>query len=124
MHRVDEYVAVSEGGIAEQVVLSRRRAQRVGAELVVGRELGILAATVGNQHDVRALEAEADTFRLAAYPLAKGHSLVIPRRHVASFFELTAEESGANFLSPRWLVGRNATPSIGTNVAMPIQIQR
>ena len=25
-------------------------------------------------------------------PLTKGHSLVIPRRHVASFFELTSEE--------------------------------
>jgi diadenosine tetraphosphate (Ap4A) HIT family hydrolase len=26
------------------------------------------------------------------YPLTQGHSLVIPRRHVASFFELTAAE--------------------------------
>ena len=25
-------------------------------------------------------------------PLTKGHSLVVPRRHVASFFELTGEE--------------------------------
>ena len=26
------------------------------------------------------------------YPLTKGHTLIIPRRHVASFFECTAEE--------------------------------
>lgn len=30
--------------------------------------------------------------RRDGYPLTQGHSLVIPRRHVASFFELTAEE--------------------------------
>src|SRR5688572_17396888 len=27
-----------------------------------------------------------------SFPLTRGHSLVVPRRHVASFFELTAEE--------------------------------
>ena len=27
-----------------------------------------------------------------SFPLTRGHSLVLPRRHVASFFELTAEE--------------------------------
>ena len=27
-----------------------------------------------------------------SFPLTCGHSLVVPRRHVASFFELTAEE--------------------------------
>ena len=27
-----------------------------------------------------------------SYPVSKGHSLVIPRRHVASLFELSAEE--------------------------------
>jgi diadenosine tetraphosphate (Ap4A) HIT family hydrolase len=27
-----------------------------------------------------------------AFPIAAGHALVIPRRHVASFFELTEEE--------------------------------
>lgn len=35
------------------------------------------------------------TFSLAffdGYPVAEGHSLVIPRRHVASLFELSAEE--------------------------------
>lgn len=30
--------------------------------------------------------------RRDGYPLTPGHSLVIPRRHVASFFELTADE--------------------------------
>lgn len=27
-----------------------------------------------------------------AYPLTNGHSLIIPKRHVSSFFEITAEE--------------------------------
>jgi diadenosine tetraphosphate (Ap4A) HIT family hydrolase len=27
-----------------------------------------------------------------SYPLTRGHSLVIPRRHVSSFFELTTDE--------------------------------
>ena len=27
-----------------------------------------------------------------SFPLTRGHSLVVPRRHVPSFFELTAEE--------------------------------
>ena len=29
-----------------------------------------------------------------AYPVSPGHTLVIPKRHVGSFFELTAEERG------------------------------
>lgn len=32
-----------------------------------------------------------------AHPLTKGHALVIPRRHVASFFDTTAEERQAMF---------------------------
>ena len=28
-----------------------------------------------------------------AYPVTEGHSLVIPRRHIADFFSLTAEEA-------------------------------
>lgn len=31
------------------------------------------------------------------YPLTKGHALVIPRRHVASFFDITAAERAAMF---------------------------
>jgi diadenosine tetraphosphate (Ap4A) HIT family hydrolase len=27
-----------------------------------------------------------------AYPVSPGHTLVIPRRHVGSFFDLTADE--------------------------------
>jgi len=30
-----------------------------------------------------------------SYPVSKGHTLIIPRRHVASFFETTAEERRA-----------------------------
>ena len=37
-----------------------------------------------------------------SYPLTRGHSLVVPRRHVASFFELTAEERQAIL----WLLDR------------------
>lgn len=29
------------------------------------------------------------------YPVSVGHTLVIPRRHVGSFFELTVDEQGA-----------------------------
>jgi len=32
-----------------------------------------------------------------SYPVSPGHSLVIPRRHCASFFELTPEEASACF---------------------------
>jgi diadenosine tetraphosphate (Ap4A) HIT family hydrolase len=31
------------------------------------------------------------------YPISPGHTLLIPKRHVASFFELTAEEQTAMF---------------------------
>lgn len=30
-----------------------------------------------------------------SYPLTPGHTLIIPRRHIASFFEATAEERAA-----------------------------
>ena len=30
-----------------------------------------------------------------SFPLTRGHTLVVPRRHVASFFELTEEERAA-----------------------------
>jgi diadenosine tetraphosphate (Ap4A) HIT family hydrolase len=29
------------------------------------------------------------------YPVSPGHTLIIPRRHVGSFFELTADERGS-----------------------------
>ena len=32
-----------------------------------------------------------------AYPVSLGHTLIIPRRHVGSFFELTTEERNALF---------------------------
>lgn len=33
--------------------------------------------------------------RRDAFPISKGHTLIIPRRHVASLFECTAEERSA-----------------------------
>ena len=32
-----------------------------------------------------------------AYPVSPGHTLIIPKRHVGSFFELTLDERGALF---------------------------
>ena len=32
-----------------------------------------------------------------AYPVSPGHTLIIPKRHVASFFDVTAEERNAMF---------------------------
>jgi len=39
-----------------------------------------------------------NSFALAiydGYPISPGHTLIIPKRHIASFFELTAEEQTA-----------------------------
>lgn len=33
--------------------------------------------------------------RFDRYPVSRGHSLVVPRRHVPSYFEVTAEERAA-----------------------------
>jgi diadenosine tetraphosphate (Ap4A) HIT family hydrolase len=48
----------------------------------------------------RVLAANAEALAVPdAFPVAAGHALVIPRRHVASFFELTeAEMVGVNGL--------------------------
>jgi diadenosine tetraphosphate (Ap4A) HIT family hydrolase len=44
----------------------------------------------------RLAEANAHAFAVAdAFPVAAGHTLIISRRHVPSFFELTAEEMAA-----------------------------
>lgn len=41
----------------------------------------------------RILEANSYGFAVAdAFPISAGHTLIIPRRHVISFFELTEEE--------------------------------
>jgi diadenosine tetraphosphate (Ap4A) HIT family hydrolase len=41
----------------------------------------------------RILETNAQALAVAdAFPVSPGHTLVIPRRHVASFFELTEDE--------------------------------
>src|SRR5262245_20190271 len=41
----------------------------------------------------RILEANAQGFAVAdAFPVSAGHALLIPRRHLVSFFELTGEE--------------------------------
>jgi diadenosine tetraphosphate (Ap4A) HIT family hydrolase len=41
----------------------------------------------------RILEANAQALAMAdAFPVTPGHTLVIPRRHTVSFFELTEEE--------------------------------
>jgi diadenosine tetraphosphate (Ap4A) HIT family hydrolase len=41
------------------------------------------------------LESPLALVKHDGFPLTKGHSLIIPRRHVASFFDCTAEERQA-----------------------------
>jgi diadenosine tetraphosphate (Ap4A) HIT family hydrolase len=41
------------------------------------------------------LETEATLVFLDAYPVTEGHALVIPKRHVASIFDLPSEELAA-----------------------------
>ena len=46
--------------------------------------------------EARAVDANPLAWALRdAYPVSPGHTLLVPRRHVASFFELTAEEQSA-----------------------------
>jgi diadenosine tetraphosphate (Ap4A) HIT family hydrolase len=46
------------------------------------------------EHEILATHALAVAIS-DSFPLTRGHALVVPRRHVASFFELTAEERQA-----------------------------
>jgi len=41
-------------------------------------------------------------FAADAYPVSRGHTLVIPERHVESFFETSAEEKGSLFRLLEW----------------------
>ncbi|GAB5605588.1 HIT family protein [Sideroxyarcus sp. TK5] len=64
------------------------------------------------------------------YPTSPGHTLIIPRRHVASFFELTAEEFAtcmdlikeekklldAEFKPDGYNVGVNVGPAAGQSI--------
>lgn len=69
------------------------------------------------------MAANEHAFALAdAYPVSPGHTLIVSRRHVASYFDLTTEEAhGLNELL-RWMHARlQATGSaqgynIGVNV--------
>ncbi len=65
-----------------------------------------------------------------SYPASPGHTLIIPRRHVASFFDLTAEEVAAcmdlikeekkqidtEFSPDGYNVGVNVGPAAGQSV--------
>ena len=59
-----------------------------------------------------------------SYPTSPGHTLVIPRRHVASFFELTAEEVAACMQliqEEKSLIDKEFSPdgyNIGVNVGL------
>src|SRR5262245_43048394 len=57
-----------------------------------------------DQHDCPFCHLETRAIRLEAefavaipdgFPVARGHTLVIPKRHVASFFELSEDEQAA-----------------------------
>lgn len=65
-----------------------------------------------------------------SYPTSPGHTLVIPRRHVAGFFELTAEEAtacmsliqqekeliDAEFKPDGYNIGVNVGPAAGQSI--------
>ncbi len=51
----------------------------------------------------RIVHARQDCIAIAdGYPVSPGHTLVIPKRHVASFFETTAEERSGLFSLLDW----------------------
>ena len=60
VHRVDEDVAVGEDRVAQQVVASGGRLEREVAQPGERREQRMLAAPVGDEGDMRPLEAEPD----------------------------------------------------------------
>ena len=68
------------------------------------------------------LERELAFSARDTYPASPGHTLVIPRRHVASFFDLTAEEASACLAlitEERMLLDKEFKPdgyNIGVNV--------
>lgn len=76
------------------------------------------------------LEHELAYSALDSYPVSPGHTLVIPRRHVASFFDLTPEEVNAcmgliteermrldeEFKPDGYNIGVNVGPAAGQSV--------
>jgi diadenosine tetraphosphate (Ap4A) HIT family hydrolase len=55
----------------------------------------------------RVVDSNAQALAVAdAFPVSTGHTLVIPRRHVTSFFELTEDEVSAIFELLRRMTGR------------------
>jgi diadenosine tetraphosphate (Ap4A) HIT family hydrolase len=62
--------------------------------------------------DERVLESNAHARAIAdAFPVSPGHTLIIPRRHAASLFDLTGEEA----LAVHELLGRMKTHFDRTN---------
>jgi diadenosine tetraphosphate (Ap4A) HIT family hydrolase len=73
----------------------------------------------------RVLAANSQALSMAdAYPVAAGHSLIIPRRHVASFFDLHLSEVQALFelllVTRRWLdqVYQPSGFNVGVNIGV------
>src|SRR3954465_10291304 len=71
----------------------------------------------------RGLDSNAHARAVAdAFPVSAGHSLILPRRHIADFFELTAAEVAAVhelLLRARDRLDRSLSPAgynIGVNV--------
>ena len=46
-------------------------------------------------------ESEHTLTILDAFPVSEGHTLIVPRRHVPSYFDLNAEERGAIWSAAR-----------------------
>jgi diadenosine tetraphosphate (Ap4A) HIT family hydrolase len=68
------------------------------------------------------LEDSLAYVRYDSYPLSRGHLLVIPKRHVANFFDMTAEEQSAVLAllnEAQRLIQRQHSPdgyNIGVNI--------
>lgn len=72
----------------------------------------------------RVLESDALALAIAdAYPVSAGHTLIVPRRHIVDFFDLTGEEIRSIYellRVMRYRLNRATAPSgynIGVNVA-------
>jgi diadenosine tetraphosphate (Ap4A) HIT family hydrolase len=71
----------------------------------------------------RVLDGNAHALAVAdAFPMSRGHTLIIPRRHTASFFDLTAEEVTAVYGLLRRMKERlgNALGPGGYNVGVNV----
>lgn len=63
---------------------------------------------------------ELVSVHLDKYPVTTGHLLIVPNRHVAGLFELTAAEYTALFATARELAGRSTDRPDGWNLGVNV----